>query len=82
MGDKLYVWEVSSKDTTVMNSEANNLTKLPKKWTNPWSGPFDFIEWVSERSCMINYYGKPTLYPANRLTIHTPWDTVNPDTNA
>ena len=66
----------------VMNSEANNMTKLPKKWTNKWSGPFDFIEWVSERSCVVNYYGKPSIYPANRLTLHTPWDTVNPDTNA
>jgi transposase InsO family protein len=81
LGDKLYVWEVSSKDTTVLNSEATNLTRLPKKWTNPWSGPFDFIEWKSERTCMIDYYGKPTLYPANRLTIHTPWDSVNMDTN-
>ena len=34
LGDKLYVWEVSSNDAYVQNSEANNLTKLPKKWTN------------------------------------------------
>ena len=81
LGDKLYVWEVSSADAKVLNSEANNLTKLPKKWTNKWSGPFDFIKWVSERSCEVNYHGKPTIYPANRLTIHTPWDTINPDTN-
>jgi hypothetical protein len=85
LGDKLYLWEVSSKDTRVMNSmhtpEANNLTKLPKKWTNPWSGPFDFLGWKSERSCFIDYHGTPTLYPANRLTLHTPWDTINPDTN-
>jgi transposase InsO family protein len=82
LGDKLYVWEVSSIDAMVQNSETNNFTKLPKKWTNKWSGPFDFIEWISERSCTVNYYGKPTLYPANRLSLHTPWDTVNPDTNA
>ena len=81
LGDRLYVWEVSSKEATVLNSEANNLTKLPKKWTNKWSGPFDFIQWVSERSCTVDYYGTPTLYPANRLSLHTPWDTVNPDTN-
>ena len=81
LGDKLYVWEVSSLDAMVQNSEANNLTKLPKKWTNKWSGPFDFIQWVSERSCTVDYYGKATLYPANRLTLHIPWDTVNPDTN-
>ena len=81
LGYKLYVWEVSSKETTVMNSDATNLTKLPKKWTNSWSGPFDFIEWKSERSCLVDYHGKPTLYPANRLTLHTPWDTINPDTN-
>jgi hypothetical protein len=30
---------------------------------------------------MIDYKGKPTLYPTNRLTKHTSWDTVNPDTN-
>ena len=82
LGDKLYVWEVSSKDATVLNSEANNLTKLPKKWTNKWSGPFDFVEWISERTCVINYNGKLATYRANRLTLHTPWDTVNPDTNA
>ena len=73
---------MSGKFLHWMNSEANNMTKLPKKWTNKWSGPFDFIEWVSERSCVVNYYGKPSIYPANRLTLHTPWDTVNPDTNA
>ena len=81
VGDKLYVWEVSSKDTKVLNSETNNLAKLPKKWTNAWSGPFDFIEWKSERSCLIDYYGTPSLYPANRSTLHTPWDTINTDTN-
>ena len=48
---------------------------------NSWSGPFDFIEWISERSCMIDYKGTPTLYPVNRLTKHTAWDTINPDTN-
>ena len=81
VGDKLYVWEISSRETTVLNSEATNLTKLPRKWTNSWSGPFDFIEWVSERSCTVDYHGKATLYPANRLTKHIPWDTINPDTN-
>jgi hypothetical protein len=81
LGDKLYVWEVSSKEKAVLNSEANNMTKLPRKWTNAWSGPFDFIEWKSDRGCLIDYYGKPTLYPANRLTLHTPWDAVNPDTS-
>ena len=40
-----------------------------------------FIQWVSERRCTVDYYGKATLYPANRLTLHIPWDTVNPDTN-
>jgi transposase InsO family protein len=81
LGDQLYVWEISSKETTVLNSEANNLTKLPRKWTNSWSGPFDFIEWISERSCTVDYHGKPTMYPVNRLTKHIPWDTVNPDTS-
>ena len=80
-GDKVYVWERSSKDSLVEKSETKNLTKLPKKWMNSWSGPFDFIEWISERSCMIDYKGTPTLYPVNRLTKHTAWDTINPDTN-
>jgi len=80
-GDKVYVWERSSKESRIETSETGNLTKLPKKWLNPWSGPFDFIKWVSERSCMIDYNGKPTLYPFNRLTKHTAWDAVNPDTN-
>ena len=81
VGDKVYVWERSSKDSLVQNSGTKDLTKLPSKWLNSWSGPFDFLEWISERSCMIDYKGKPTLYPTNRLTKHTSWDTVNPDTN-
>ena len=33
LGDKLYVWEVSSIDALVQNSETKNFTKLPKKWS-------------------------------------------------
>ena len=80
-GDKVYVWERSSKESLVEKPQGKNLVKLPKKWMNLWSGPFDFIEWVSERSCMIDYKGAPTLYPANRLTKHTSWDSINADTN-
>jgi hypothetical protein len=83
-GDLLYLWERSSKDSAVENStsdKSNNFTKLPTKWTNPWSGPYPFLEWVSERACKIDYKGKPTPFPINRLTKHFPWESANPDTN-
>jgi hypothetical protein len=80
-GDKVYVWEKSSKESLVDNLGSPDIIRLPQKWINPWSGPFDFLRWISERKCMIDYYGTPTEYHVNRLTKHHSWDNVNPDTN-
>jgi murein L,D-transpeptidase YafK len=39
VGDKLYVWEVSSKDTTVMNSEATISPNSRKSGPTPGLAP-------------------------------------------
>jgi hypothetical protein len=55
---------------------------LPKKWINPWIGPFRMIKWVSERKCLLDCAGKEKEFTVNRLAKHNRWDEVTPSTHA
>ena len=86
VNDLLYLWEHSSKESHNSKSAHEDERKvrdqkLPKKWTNPWTGPYPFLKFVSARRAVILKNGKEETHNVNRLTKHTSWDSVNPDTN-
>ena len=57
VGDYLYLWERSSQDKGTHDPHASVTRKLPRKWTNPWTGPHKFIKWDSERKVVIERNG-------------------------
>ena len=80
-GDYLYLWERSAAEGVFHDPKAKIARKLPKKWTNPWTGPYKFIKWESERRVVIDKNGLMESHHVNRLSKHTPWDTTIRDTN-
>jgi len=80
-GDMLFVWARNSEEARTENSEGKKVA-LPKKWINPWIGPFKMIKWTSERKCILDVAGKEKEFIVNRLAKHNRWDEVNPTTYA
>ena len=81
-GDMLFVWARSSEEARMENADGKRVS-LPKKWINPWIGPFRMIRWTSERKCLLDMGGgKEKEFIVNRLAKHNRWDEVNPSTYA
>jgi hypothetical protein len=80
-GDMLFVWARNSEEARTENFEGKKVA-LPKKWINPWIGPFKMIKWTSERKCILDVAGKEKEFIVNRLAKHTRWDEVSPTTYA
>ena len=77
--DFLYVWARSSKEQ--FQQETNGKKKaLPKKWVNPWVGPFEMLRWQGNRYCVLNYRGKEKVFSVDRLSKHQQWDEIHPNT--
>ena len=80
-GDMLFVWARNSDESRVEKADGKKIT-LPKKWINPWIGPYRMIKWTSERKCLLDCAGKQQEFIVNRLSKHNRWDEVNPSTYA
>ena len=80
-GDLLFVWARSSEESRTEKADGKKTT-LPKKWVNPWIGPYRLIRWTSERKCLLDCAGKEQEFIVNRLSKHNRWDEVNPSTYA
>jgi hypothetical protein len=80
-GDMLFVWARNSEEARAETTTGRKIA-LPKKWINPWIGPYKLIKWVSERKCLLDCAGKHQEYIVNRLSKHNRWDEVNPSTYA
>ena len=77
----LFVWARNSEEARTETTTGKKVA-LPKKWINPWIGPYKLIKWVSERKCLLDCAGKQQEYIVNRLSKHNRWDEVNPSTYA
>ena len=77
--DFLYIWARSSKEQFAQESNGKK-TALPRKWVNPWVGPFEMIRWQGNRYCVLNYRGKEKAFSVDRLSKHQQWDEIRPDT--
>jgi hypothetical protein len=80
-GDMLFVWARSSEESRIERADGK-IVALPKKWVNPWIGPYKLVKWVSERKCLLDCNGKFQEFIVNRLSKHNRWDEVNPSTYA
>jgi hypothetical protein len=80
-GDLLFVWARSSEESRTERADGKK-TALPKKWVNPWIGPYRLIRGTSERKCLLDCAGKEQEFIVNRLSKHNRWDEVNPSTYA
>jgi hypothetical protein len=78
-GDMLFVWARNSEESRFERSDGKTVA-LPKKWINPWIGPFRMIKWTSERKCLLDCAGKYQEFIVNRLSKHNRWDEINPST--
>ena len=78
-GDFLYVWARSSIEQFTQHEDGKKIA-LPKKWVNPWVGPFQMIRWQGNRYCVLNYRNKEKVFSVDRLSKHQNWDEVRPDT--
>ena len=78
-GDMLFVWARSSEETRFERPDGKKVA-LPKKWVNPWIGPYEMIRWTSERKCLLDCAGKEQEFIVNRLSKHNRWDEINPST--
>jgi hypothetical protein len=80
-GDLLFVWARNSEESRTERADGKKVA-LPKKWVNPWIGPYRLIKWTSERKCLLDCAGKEQEFIVNRLSKHNRWDEVNPSTYA
>ena len=80
-GDLLFVWARNSEESRTERADGKKVA-LPKKWVNPWIGPYKLIRWTSERKCLLDCAGKEQEFILNRLSKHNRWDEVNPSTYA
>jgi transposase InsO family protein len=80
-GDLLFVWARNSEESRTERADGKTVA-LPKKWVNPWIGPYKLIRWTSERKCLLDCAGKEQEFIVNRLSKHNRWDEVNPSTYA
>jgi transposase InsO family protein len=78
-GDFLYVWARSSREQHVKKPDGKTTT-LPKKWVNPWVGPFEMVRWQGTRYCVLNCGGKEKVFSVDRLSKHQQWDEIHPNT--
>ena len=78
-GDFLYVWARSSKEQYAQEANGKRVA-LPRKWVNPWVGPFEMIRWQGHRYCVLNCSGKEKVFSVDRLTKHQQWDEIHPST--
>jgi hypothetical protein len=78
-GDFLYVWARSSREQHVKKPDGKTTT-LPRKWVNPWVGPFEMVKWQGTRYCVLNCSGKEKAFSVDRLSKHQQWDEIHPNT--
>ena len=78
-GDMLFVWARNSEEARTERADGK-IVALPKKWINPWVGPYKMIKWTSERKCLLDCAGKEQEFVVNRLSKHNRWDEINPST--
>ena len=75
----MFVWARNSEEARTERADGK-IVALPKKWINPWVGPYKMIKWTSERKCLLDCAGKEQEFVVNRLSKHNRWDKINPST--
>ena len=84
-GDFLFLWERAAKETRLERDKRQQglearPRKLPQKFTNPWTGPYEMVNWCGDNYCLIDKDGNNVRHNVNRLSKFNPWETRAMDT--